>query len=438
MLCMIFNGRFGVLKKSLSEQKICYSACNVNTIYGVAMNKEKNMEETDDQSFAELFEQSFKKPSRLEPGQKVAAVIVKITDEWIFLDLGDKSEGCLDRKELLDPDGKLTAAEGDMISAYFLSAENNERLFTTRISGGAAGNQYLEDAFHSRIPVEGVAEKEIKGGYEIKIAGSVRGFCPYSQMGLRRSDNPQEVVGKKLLFKITEYRDSGRSLVLSNRKVLEEERERTREDLKKTLKKDMVVKGIVKSLRPFGAFVDIGGIEALLPISEVGWSRIDDLSSVLSPEQEVEVKVMELDWENNRISVSLKAALPDPWLQLPDQFPEESCHTGMVARLAPFGAFVTLAPGIDGLIHISQLGQGKRINHPREVLAEGQAIEVRVIKIDTESKRLSLALAGSSPQEQEEDDFRQYAEQQPAQKPDSPGALGAALLKARKGKAEKR
>ena len=402
------------------------------------MNKEKNMEETDDKSFAELFEQSFKKPTRLEPGQKVEAVIVKITDEWIFLDLGDKSEGCLDRKELLDPDGKLTAAEGDRVSAYFLSAENNERLFTTRVSGGAAGNQYLEDAFHSRIPVEGVAEKEIKGGYEIKIAGSIRGFCPYSQMGLRRSDNPQEVIGKKLLFKITEYRDSGRSLVLSNRKVLEEERERTREDLKKTLKKDMVVKGIVKSLRPFGAFVDIGGIEALLPISEVGWSRIDDLSSVLSPEQEVEVKVMELDWENNRISVSLKAALPDPWLQLPDQFPEESCHTGIVARLAPFGAFVTLAPGIDGLIHISQLGQGKRINHPREVLAEGQTIEVRVIKIDAESKRLSLALASSSPQEQEEDDFRQYVEQQPAQKPDSPGALGAALLKARKGKAEKR
>jgi small subunit ribosomal protein S1 len=402
------------------------------------MNNEKNMEETEDKSFAELFEQSFKKPSRLEPGQKVDAVIVKITDEWIFLDLGDKSEGCLDRKELLDADGNLTVAEGDRVSAYFLSSESNERIFTTKVSGGAAGNQYLEDAFHSRIPVEGVADKEIKGGYEIKIAGSVRGFCPFSQMGLRRSDNTQEIIGKKLLFKITEYRDSGRSLVLSNRKVLEEERELIREELKKTLQKDMVVKGTVISLRPFGAFVDLGGIEGLLPISEVGWSRIDDLSSVLSPGQEVQVKVMDLDWEKNRISVSLKAALPDPWLQLRARFPEESCHTGIVAHLAPFGAFVTLAPGIDGLIHISQLGQGKRINHPREVLAEGQAIEVRVIKIDMESKRLSLALASSGPQEQEEDDFRQYVEKQPAGKSDSPGAMSSAFLKARKGKTEKR
>ena len=398
------------------------------------MNEQKSMEETDDKSFAELFEASFKKPSRLEPGQKVQAVIVKITDEWVFLDLGGKSEGYLDRKELLDEDGNLTAAEGDKVSAYFLSSANNEKLFTIRLHGGAVGSQYLEEAFHNHIPVEGVAEKEIKGGYEIKIAGAIRGFCPYSQMGLRRTDDPQDFIGKKLLFKITEYRDNGRSLVMSNRKALEEEREQIREELKKTLKKDMVVKGTVTSLRPFGAFVDIGGIEGLLPISEVGWSRIEDLSLVLAPGQEIEVKLMDLDWEKNKISFSLKAMLPDPWMQMHNQFPEESCHDGTVARLTPFGAFVTLAPGIDGLIHISQLGQGKRINHPREALAEGQSVAVRVLKIDTETKRLSLALAGASPQEAPEEDFKQYIEKQPADKSTSLGAMGAALLKAREGK----
>ena len=352
----------------------------------------------------------------------------------MFLDLGGKSEGYLDRKELLDADGNLAAAEGDRVSAYFLSSANNEKLFTIKLHGGAAGSQYLEEAFHNHIPVEGLAEKEIKGGYEIKIAGAIRGFCPYSQMGLRRTDDPQDFIGKKLLFKITEYRDNGRSLVMSNRKVLEEQREQLREELKKTLKIDMVVKGTVTSLRPFGAFVDIGCIEGLLPISEVGWSRIDDLSRVLSPGQEVEVKVMELDWEKNKFSFSLKATLPDPWMQLHAQFPEESCHTGAVARLAPFGAFVTLAPGIDGLIHISQLGQGKRISHPREVIAEGQTVEVRVLKIDTENKRLSLALASAGLQETPDEDFRQYIEKQPAQKSASLGSLGAALVKAREGK----
>ena len=405
-----------------------------NTFKEKVMNEENNMEQTDDKTFAELFEQSFKKPKRLDPGQKVEAVIVKITDEWVFLDLGGKSEGYLDKKELLDNDGNLTAAEGDTVCAYFLSSANNEKLFTIKLHGGAADSQYLEEAFHSHIPVEGLAEKEIKGGYEIKIAGFIRGFCPYSQMGLRRTDDPQDFVGKKLLFEITEYRDNGKSLVMSNRKVLEKEREHIREELKKTLKKDMVVKGTVISLRPFGAFVDIGGIEGLLPISEVGWSRIDDLSLVLAPGQEVEVKLMDLDWEKNKFSFSLKALLPDPWLQMNNLFPEESCHVGAVARLTPFGAFVTLAPGIDGLIHISQLGQGKRINHPREVLAEGQSVAVRVLKIDSETKRLSLALAGVSPQDAPEDDFKQYIEKQPVNSSATFGAMGAALMKAREKK----
>jgi small subunit ribosomal protein S1 len=405
------------------------------------MNDEpiNNNDDTEEnKSFAELFEESFKRPVRLEPGQKIETRIVKITEEWIFLDLGGKSEGYLDKKELLNEDGALRAHEGDTISAYFLSSQNNEKLFTTRVRGGAAGNQFLEDAFHNHIPIEAVVEKEIKGGYEIKIAGSLRGFCPYSQMGLHRTEDPQLHIGKKLLFKISEYRDNGRTLVLSNRKILEEEREQKREELKGTLKKDMVVKGVVTTIRPFGAFVDIGGIEGLLPISEIGWSRVEDISTIMAPGQEIEVKILELDWDKNRFSFSLKAALPDPWLELTNRFPEGSIQTGTVSRLAPFGAFINLAPGIDGLIHISQLGQGKRISHPREAVAEGQPVEVRVLNVDSTAKRISLALAAASPQQEQEDDFRSYIEKQHAPKSSTVGAFGEALLKAREEKHKKR
>jgi len=387
----------------------------------------KKAAEDDEQSFAELFEQSVVKPVRLEPGQKVEARIVKISDEWVFLDLGGKSEGSLDKRELLDESGNLTVREGDSIGAYFLSSDNNERLFTTRVGSGAAGHQYLEDAFRSGIPLEGCIEKEIKGGLEVKIAGGIRGFCPYSQVGMRRVENHADSIGKTLSFKIIEYRDNGRSIILSHRKVEEEENQRRTQALKISLQKGMLVKGVVSSVQKFGAFVDIGGVEGLVPISEISWGRVDNVADVLAVGQEVEVIVRELNWEKNRFSFSLKETLPDPWQQVAEQFPEESRHVGTVARLTPFGAFVTLAPGVDGLIHISHLGEGKRINNPRDVLSEGQTVAVRIAKIDREKKRLALALVAEGSEAERDDSYKQYIGRSDSKTSGSLGTLGDAL-----------
>jgi len=387
----------------------------------------KKAAEDDEQSFAELFEQSFVRPVRLEPGQKVEARIVKISDEWVFLDLGGKSEGYLDKRELLDKNGNLIAQEGDSIGAYFLSADNNERLFTTRVGSGAAGHQYLEDAFRSGIPLEGCIEKEIKGGLEVKIAGSIRGFCPYSQMGMRRVEAPADCIGKTLSFKIIEYRDNGRTVILSHRKVEEEENQKRTEALKMSLKKGMRIRGVVSSIQKFGAFVDIGGVEGLVPISEISWGRVDNVADILAVGQEVEVTIRELDWEKNRFSFSLKETLPDPWQQVAEKFPEESRHIGTVARLTPFGAFVTLAPGVDGLIHISNLGEGRRINNPRDVLSEGQAVEVRIAKIDRVKKRLSLALVTEGSEAERDDSYKQYIGKSDSKTSGSLGTLGDAL-----------
>ena len=372
---------------------------------------EKMNEITEEESFAELLQESFVKPLRFTPGQKVEAKIVKISAEWIFLDLGGKSEGYLERKELQDEEGGLSVKEGDIIQAYCLSTANQELRFTTRITGGDAGRHYLEEAWENGIPVEGLVEKEIKGGFEIKIAGELRGFCPYSQMGLQRVGTPGELVGQHLPFRITQYGEKGRNIVLSHRSILEEERQKQREELKESLREGMTVTGTISSIRSFGAFVRVGIVEGLIPISEISWARVEDINEVLAVGQEVEVVALKLDWEKDRLSFSLKGALPDPWENLEKDFPEGSRHRGTVVRLQDFGAFVTLAAGIDGLLHISKLGAGKRINHPREVVAKGQMIEVKVDKIDKDNKRLSLSLVGSEraeDQKEREEDYTQY------------------------------
>lgn len=352
-------------------------------------------ESTEEESFAELFARSYTAPGRLEPGQKVTARILSISGDWVFIDTGRKGEGVLDRKELLDADGNLTVGIGEDVTAWFVGGGGNELRFTTRMGSGAAGSAQLEEAWRSGIPVDGFVEKEIKGGFEIKIGGTIRAFCPYSQIDLRRAA-PEEFIGRHFSFRITDYAERGRNVVVSRRALLEEERLRQKELLRETLAVGQTVRGTVSSLRDFGAFVNVGGIEGLLPISEVGWGRVTDIRERLTEGQEIEVVVKALDWEKEKFSFSLKDTLPDPWEQAVQAFPEGSYVTGRVARLANFGAFVTLSEGVDGLLPISRLGGGKRINHPRDVLTEGAEIEVKVESVDRASRRISLSPAEAS------------------------------------------
>jgi len=390
-------------------------------------------ENNEEQSFAELFAQSPVRQDFLKPGQKVEAKIVKITGDWIFLDLGGKSEGYLDRKELADEEGNLTVKEGDTLTAYFLSSKHNEKLFTTRLGVGDSAREYLEEVWQSGIPVEGMVEKEIKGGFEIKLAGGMRGFCPYSQMGLTRIDKGQDYLGRNLPFRIVEYSERGRNIILSHRAILEAEKKKDEEALKEKLAEGMIVTGTVVSLKDFGAFLDIGGVQGLLPMSEIGWERVTDINEHLKVGQTLEVAVTKLDWENNRISLSLKSTLTDPWDNVAAVYPEGTLQRGKVVRLTPFGAFVNLGPGIDGLLHISKLGGGKRIAHPREVVKEGDYLEVKIEAIDRDHKRISLSLAATGGEEAEEggagpgrengDDYRAYMEKAPK----SMGSLGEVM-----------
>jgi small subunit ribosomal protein S1 len=394
--------------------------------------------EPEEESFGELLEKSFVVPTRYEPGQKVSARVVKVTQEWVFLDLGRKGEGVLAAKELLDDTGGGAVREGDTLAAYFVSSDGSEMLFTTRVAGGAAGAAQLEDASRSGIPVDGLVMKEIKGGYEVRLAGGTRAFCPHSQMGLPRSGGPEEHVGKHAAFRITKYGEKGRNIVVSSRVLLEEEEERKSREAMETLAEGMVMKGTVTAIREFGAFVSIGPIEGLIPISEIGWERVEDLQSVLSVGQEVEVAITRLDWAGRRFSFSLKKTLADPWETAADRFPAGSRHVGKVARLTAFGAFISFGGGVDGLLHISKLGGGKRIRSVGGILRVGQEIEVKVDSVDTAKRRVALSLAAeesAGTPEEEAEDYSKYMEPPPA--PPALGSLGEALKAKmeRKGKA---
>ncbi len=394
-------------------------------------------EETEDESFVALFEESSKQSKRwLEPGQKLTGKVLKIGNEWIFMDTGQKGEGVIERKEFLHIDGNLTVAEGDSISAYFLSSSHGEMRFTTRIGGtvSGGGSAQLEQAWQARVPVEGVVEKEIKGGYEIKFGGTARAFCPYSQIALRRVDNPEALIGTRLTFQISEYAENGRNIIVSRRALLEEEQQRLKEEAHAGIAEGMTVTGTVTSLQDYGAFVDIGGLEGLLPVSEIGWSRVKDVREVLSVGQQLKVAIKSIDKEKERISLSIKDTLADPWEQVPDKFPEGSFHTGTVARLDTFGAFVTLGDGVDGLLHISKLGSGKRINHPREVVKEGEQIEIKIDSIDRANRRISLALAGPARAAAEEEATLTEFRRQSDDGPKGMGTLGDMVRRTQRNK----
>lgn len=349
-----------------------------------------------EESFAELFEASLSNVGQqLEPGRKIEATILQIGKDWSFLDVGQKGEGVLATAELLDAEGEPKYAAGDKIPAYFLSRAGGELRFTTKIGGSGSGTEQLENAFQSGIPVEGKIEKEIKGGFEVKLAGNVRAFCPFSQTGLRQVE-PADLIGQGLSFKITQFSERGRNIVVSHRAVMDEEREQQRAGLRDSLKEGMVVKGTVTNIRDFGAFIDIGGIEGLLPISEISYGRVEDVNEVLSVGQELEVAIKKIDWENNKFSFSLRETQANPWNKVGSIYKVGGQYPGKVSRLAQFGAFITLEDGVDGLLHISKLGEGQRIRHPQDVVQLGQQVQVVIEKIDTAERRISLALKSQS------------------------------------------
>ena len=367
------------------------------------------MEET--KSFSELLNETNLTPRLFSVGEKIDTIIVNITSDWIFLDLGAKSEGYLDKKEFLDENGNLTAKEGDHITAYFVSSHHGEKLFTTKLLTSKSVDDFLFNAYKNQIPMEATVEKEIKGGFSVRINANVSGFCPYSQMDTKKIDDVTAYIGQKFEFLVTEYSENGRNIILSRRPLLEKMEQEKVSALKSSLQKGMTISGVVTGVQKFGAFVDIGGIHALMPVSEMGWGRVDDPKVLYSPGDKVEAVVINLDWENNRITLSAKATLPNPWDGFVRKYSEGSLLKGKVSNLTNFGAFIKMEDGVEGLLHISKIARGKKIKHAGDVIKAGEEIEVKIEKIDRENRKISLDLAGNDKDTSvagEDEDFRSY------------------------------
>jgi small subunit ribosomal protein S1 len=359
---------------------------------------------TDDDDFAAMFAESERdKPKTKRPkvGDMVKGKVVTVGKDAVFVDLGGKAEGQLERDQVTDRDDKLLVKIGDVIEARVVADQGGQLILKTKLSRGPQASAELQQAFELGIPVEGLVTEVVKGGLSVDVAG-VRGFCPASQIDNRFVDDLTKFVGQKLTFRVSRY--EARNLVLSRRALIEEEQEKKAGETRKKLVPGAVLRGKVVGFKPFGAFVDLGGIEGMLHVSELGFSRVDKPEDVLSLGQELDVAVLKIEpgetdregkKQHDRISLSLKALASDPWRDATAGLGEGTRVKGTITRLQPFGAFVEIAPGVEGLLHISELGAGRRINHPKEVVSIGQAIEATVLSVDTEKRRLSLSMASS-------------------------------------------
>jgi small subunit ribosomal protein S1 len=354
----------------------------------------------DDDDFAKLLNEYDQKRRDPRVGEVVRGKVISIGQDAVFVDLNAKSEGMIELAELRDDQGKLLVKPGDTVEARVVEAAGGKAgcivLRKTGLGRGAEAKAELELAAQNGIPVEGVVSAVNKGGVEVQVAG-VRAFCPISQLDIRHVEDPAPYVGHRYSFRITRYEPGPRgrdaNIVLSRRALLEEEAKAKAVETRALLKVGAVLKGTVTSLKDYGAFVDLGGVEGMLHVSELGHIRVQHPKDVLSVGQVLEVQILKM--EKDRISLSLKSLAADPWADVADRFPAGTKAPGTVVRVEPFGAFVELAPGVEGLIHVSELAAGRRVNHAREVVKIGQGVEVTILSVDHERHRLSLSLAAA-------------------------------------------
>ena len=351
--------------------------------------------EDNDEDFANMLE-SYESSSNddLRVGDKISGEILSIGMDTVFVSTGTKIDGAVEKNELLDENMEMPYQKGDKIDLYVVSISEHEIRLSKALSGAGSANQ-LQDAYRMSMPVEGKVREQCKGGFYVEILQK-RAFCPISQMDTQFIQTPEDYIGKTYRFKIVTYENGGRNIVVSRRQLLEKELEATREEFFQKHPPGSIVDGTITRLMQYGAFVEMfPGIEGMVHISEIAWSRVEDINTVLSEGDKVRVKILSIaDGKKkgqSKIALSIKQVEGDPWTQelsvkVGDRF------KGTVKKCMNFGAFVEIASGIEGLVHISEMSYVRRILKPEDVVNIGDQVDVVVKSIDVENKKISLSM----------------------------------------------
>jgi small subunit ribosomal protein S1 len=353
-------------------------------------------------SFAQLFEASQTEGQEHElggEGKIVTGVVIRVTREYVIVDIGGKSEGVLTKSEFTDAQGELSIKPGDQVDVYIESRESDDGLIS--LSKEKADKMKVWDEISAACErdeiIEGTISQRVKGGLAVTIRGGVKAFLPGSQVDLRPIRNLDKLLGQTCEFKVIKFNKKRGNIVLSRRVLLEKERDSLKAATLENLQEGQVLKGTIKNLTEYGAFVDLGGIDGLLHITDMSWGRVNHPSEVFSVGDEVTVKVLKYNPETERVSLGLKQTQEDPWSHAAEAYPVGKLVEGKVMSLTDYGAFVELEPGVEGLIHVSEMSWTKKVKHPSKMLEIGQEVACQVLEVDSASKRISLGMKQLEP-----------------------------------------
>jgi small subunit ribosomal protein S1 len=382
--------------------------------------------------FEQLLNDSLSKRDRkLSVGDKVKAEILSVGKEQTVVSTGTRFDGFVPSFQLQDGSGTPRYSTGDFVDLYVTYVKGSQ-IFLSPNPGSQSLAEGIQEAFDNNQPIEGRVESINKGGFQVNVLGKAA-FCPLSQMDTRRIEKPEDYIGKKFEFKITQLAEGGRNVVISRRKLLEEGQGAAQASFRDSQKVGDIVTGKVTRLEPFGAFIEIApGLEGLAHISELSWTRVASPKDVVEPGQVVSAKIIRIENDGRlKISLSLKQSENDPWQNLPSHVQSGRVVSGKVTRCMPFGAFVELHPGIEGLVPLSEMSATKRVSQATEVVQEGEQITIMIKDINPQAKRISLSIKDAIDQaasQSEAQDIREYAESQAARNTNSSmGLMGAKM-----------